>query len=151
MASVFFDPQVGGNGTTVSDDSSPTTGLVAGGHRQRFVPSLAQIVAIGRYIVDFVNQRKAEISALVSGISGSEAAAASSAASALSSKDRVEIIYSELQGGGDVTTQFIRFNPHTITEDITFPVGMNGMSSGDMATAEGVTITISEGSTYTTL
>ena len=46
MASVFFDPTVGGDGSTVSDDSNPTTGLANGGHRARFVPALAQVVAV---------------------------------------------------------------------------------------------------------
>lgn len=46
MASVYFDPAVGGNGSTVTDDSNPTTGLANGGHRTRFVPALAQVVAV---------------------------------------------------------------------------------------------------------
>ncbi|MEN9885487.1 MAG: hypothetical protein RL758_65 [Pseudomonadota bacterium] len=46
MSSVYFDPAVGGNGTTVSDDSNPSTGLANGGHRTRFVPALAQVVAV---------------------------------------------------------------------------------------------------------
>lgn len=51
MASVFFDPAVGGDASSVSDDSSPTTGLDNGGHRTRFVPALAQIVAIAQNVV----------------------------------------------------------------------------------------------------
>ncbi len=51
MASVFFDPAVGGDASTVTDDSSPTTGLDNGGHRTRFVPALAQIVAIAANVV----------------------------------------------------------------------------------------------------
>lgn len=46
MSSVYFDPAVGGNGTTVTDDSNVTTGLANGGHRTRFVPALAQVVAV---------------------------------------------------------------------------------------------------------
>lgn len=46
MSSVYFDPAVGGNGSTVSDDANPSTGLADGGHRTRFVPALAQVVAI---------------------------------------------------------------------------------------------------------
>lgn len=46
MSSVYFDPAVGGNGSTVTDDSSPTTGLANGGHRTRFVPALSQVVAV---------------------------------------------------------------------------------------------------------
>lgn len=46
MASATFLASVGGDGSTVSDDSNPTTGLANGGHRTRFVPALAQTVAV---------------------------------------------------------------------------------------------------------
>lgn len=46
MSSVTFSTTVGGDGSTVSDDSNPSTGLANGGHRTRFVPALSQMVAI---------------------------------------------------------------------------------------------------------
>jgi hypothetical protein len=46
MASVNFPAGVGGDGSTVTDDANPSTGLANGGHRTRFVPALAQLVAI---------------------------------------------------------------------------------------------------------
>lgn len=46
MTSVTFPPALGGDGSTVSDDSNPTTGLKAGGHRTRFVAALEQFVAL---------------------------------------------------------------------------------------------------------
>ena len=46
MSSVTFSPSVGGDGSTVTDDSNATTGLDGGGHRTRFVPALAQVVAV---------------------------------------------------------------------------------------------------------
>lgn len=52
MASVTFPPEVGGNGLTVTDDANPTTGLANGGHRARFVPALAQVVAVASHVVD---------------------------------------------------------------------------------------------------
>lgn len=52
MASVFFDPALGGDGSTVSDDANPVTGLAAGGHRLRFVPALAQVVSVSSFVVD---------------------------------------------------------------------------------------------------
>ena len=51
MASVTFPASVGGNGSTVSDDSNATTGLANGGHRTRFVPALSQVVAIANTVV----------------------------------------------------------------------------------------------------
>lgn len=50
MANVTFDPAVGGDGSVVSDDASPTTGLAAGGFRTRLVPALAQLVAIANFV-----------------------------------------------------------------------------------------------------
>jgi len=51
MASVTFPVNIGGDGSTVSDDSNVSTGLANGGHRTRFVPALGQVVAIGNFIV----------------------------------------------------------------------------------------------------
>ncbi len=52
MASVTFPAAVGGDGSTVTDDTNPTTGLGAGGHRVRFVPALAQLVAVSQFVVN---------------------------------------------------------------------------------------------------
>jgi hypothetical protein len=51
MASVTFPPDVGGDGSTVSDDANPQTGLANGGHRTRFVPALGQLVAVAQWVV----------------------------------------------------------------------------------------------------
>ena len=48
----YFDPAVGGTGLTVTDDGNPTTGLDNDGHRVRFVPALAQVVAVAQHVVD---------------------------------------------------------------------------------------------------
>lgn len=49
---VYFDPAVGGTGLTVTDDGNPTTGLDNDGHRARFVPALAQVVAVASNTVN---------------------------------------------------------------------------------------------------
>jgi len=67
MASVTFDPALGGDGSTVTDDADPTTGLANGGHRARFVPALAQTV-------------------IMAGTAKSQAAAAAGSASTASTK-----------------------------------------------------------------
>lgn len=51
MASVQFLTAVGGDNSVVSDDADGSTGLKKGGHRTRFVPALAQIVAIAQFVV----------------------------------------------------------------------------------------------------
>lgn len=52
MSTVYFDPIVGGDGSTITDDNNPLTGLGAGGHKTRFVPALNNIVNIAKFITD---------------------------------------------------------------------------------------------------
>lgn len=52
MTAVYFDPAVGGDGLTVSDDTNPATGLGAGGHKTRFIPALNNIVNIAAFLLD---------------------------------------------------------------------------------------------------
>jgi hypothetical protein len=49
--SVTFSTSVGGDGSTVTDDDNPTTGLDNDGHVERFVPALAQVVAVASFVV----------------------------------------------------------------------------------------------------
>lgn len=51
MASVTFLASIGGDGSTVADTTDPSVGLAGGGHKTRFVPALAQVVAIGAFLV----------------------------------------------------------------------------------------------------
>ena len=52
---VYFDPAVGGTGLTVSDDGGPD-GLDADGHRVRFVPALQNLVYIGAFVKQRVDE-----------------------------------------------------------------------------------------------
>lgn len=52
MSSVTFPVDLGGDGSTVTDDANATTGLANGGHRARFVPALAQVVAMAGTAVE---------------------------------------------------------------------------------------------------
>lgn len=81
MSSVNFDPAVGGDGSTVSDDANATTGLANGGHRTRFVPALSQIVAVAQWVLAKANQ----VSTWATNAANSETAAAGSASSASAS------------------------------------------------------------------
>lgn len=78
MSAFFSDPAVGGNGTTTTDDRDPVTGLDAGGWKTRFVPALAQVVAIGNW----VRQRALQMVGYVEAADESAGDAADSAASA---------------------------------------------------------------------
>jgi hypothetical protein len=76
MTSVTFPPGLGGDGSTVTDDANPSTGLANGGHRTRFVPALQQAVAV-------MSGAVSQSAASASGASSSAGAAASSASSAM--------------------------------------------------------------------
>lgn len=52
MTSATFPAALGGDGSTVTDDADPTTGLANGGHRVRFVPALAQTVIMAQTASD---------------------------------------------------------------------------------------------------
>lgn len=60
MAIVTFPADLGGSGITISDDTSPTTGLAAGGHRDRFVPALQQAVAMALTAKERASEAKRE-------------------------------------------------------------------------------------------
>lgn len=62
MTSVTFPPEVGGDGSTVSDDENPNTGLRKGGYTTRFVAALVQMVAIAQ--VGVTKAQEAAASAL---------------------------------------------------------------------------------------
>lgn len=51
MASVTFDTVVGGDGSTVTDDDDPSTGLGNGGALLRLVPAFANVVNVAETVV----------------------------------------------------------------------------------------------------
>lgn len=48
MSSVTFPVDLGGDGSTVTDDSDASTGLANGGHRTRWVPALSNTVVMAQ-------------------------------------------------------------------------------------------------------
>lgn len=56
MASVTFPIALGGDGTTVTDDANPLTGLRRGGYQVRFVPALTNTVNIADQVADNAQQ-----------------------------------------------------------------------------------------------
>ena len=95
MASVYFDPAVGGDGSTVTDDANPTTGLADGGHRPRFVPALSQVVAVAANTVTKANEAAA--SALAASDSASAASTAGSVAGAVAGASAASALVSQAE------------------------------------------------------
>lgn len=85
MSSVTFPPALGGDGSTVTDDSNVSTGLANGGHRTRFVPALAQMVAVANGGVTQATAQVAAATTQANNALSSANAAAASAASAVNS------------------------------------------------------------------
>lgn len=56
MSSVTFPVAIGGDGSTVTDDDNPTTGLRNGGWRTRFIPCFTNLVDIADYVVSYTAQ-----------------------------------------------------------------------------------------------
>lgn len=77
MAIVTFNTSVGGDGSSVSDDASATTGLRNYGWTTRFIPTFVNLVAIATFItqkaLDCLNRSDAaaESAALAAGYAGS--------------------------------------------------------------------------------
>lgn len=78
MATVYFNPSVGGDGSTVTDDSDPSTGLGAGGHRTKFVPCLSNTVTVASFIVTKAGE--AAVSASTANTKASSATASAATA-----------------------------------------------------------------------
>ena len=97
--SVTFPPSVGGSGLTVTDDSNPTTGLANGGHRARFVPALAQVVAVAGNTVTKATEAAASAltasnaatSATASALSASNSETAAAASAARADEDAQDV------------------------------------------------------------
>lgn len=82
MASVTFPAGLGGDGSTVTDDSNPTTGLGNGGHRTRFIPALSQMVVIASGGVTQTAANASTAATQAGNAASSAIAAANSAATA---------------------------------------------------------------------
>jgi hypothetical protein len=54
MASATFPIPIGGDGSTVDDTTSATTGLDNGGHRTRLVPAFTNIINIAQYMINLL-------------------------------------------------------------------------------------------------
>lgn len=115
--SVYFDPALGGNGKTITNDSNPTTGLDNDGHRRDdgsgFVGALGQVVVMAQTAVTKAGESAASAStageaATTATTEANEAAVAASAAaaSALSASDAAADVAAALASiaGGPVVS-----------------------------------------------
>lgn len=156
MTSVTFPTALGGDGSTVSDDADPTTGLRNAGYKTRFVPALQQAINV---VETGLNKAAAA--------AASEVNAANSAASALAQRNLAETaktgaqqerIAAELArdeaeafaGLAQATNplEALQVNRAVITTNQTLAKGFNALSAGPIEIADGVTVTIEETSTW---
>ena len=79
--SVTFDPSIGGDGSTYTDDDDPSTGMGNGGHRDRFIPALANLVSTSGFVADTAFDVGAAAIAATAAKVAAEAAATAAATS----------------------------------------------------------------------
>lgn len=95
MSSVYFDPEVGGSGLTVSDDNNPATSLAIFGWKTRLVPAFSNVVAVATFLktkataaagsaAEALGYRNAAAASADSASASATAAAASAGAAAAS-------------------------------------------------------------------
>lgn len=95
MTSFFSDPEVGGDGSTTTDDRDPATGLDAGGWKTRFIPALAQVVGIANW----VRLRALDVIGYKQAAAGSAEAAAGSAQTAI--EKAAQTVFDRIATGAD--------------------------------------------------
>lgn len=133
MASVTFPPSLGGDGSTVTDDGNPTTGLAQGGHRTRFVPALAQTVAMAGTSVSQATAAAGSASTATSAAATAttqSGIATTKAAEALTSANAAEVdadrardamlaaqgmVFDGWQGVLPITAQALHRSPNAVT------------------------------------
>ena len=128
MASVTFSVGVGGDGSTVTDDSNASTGLANGGHRTRFVPAMGQVVAVANYVVTTAG----DVSVDATAASGSASAAATSASNALASENAASSI-----AAGVLATSTTSLTVGTGSKSLTVQTGKQ-FASGQFCTIASV-------------
>jgi len=163
MASVTFNEDIGGDGSTVTDDGNASTGLAQDGHRTRFVPALAQIVAVASWVkttaltvlgyknsaenseaaaLDYKNQAAASVVAATAQVTAATLQADRSEQAATNSEYWAGLAASTTPNAA------IRINPRTILESVGIATGHNGLSAGPIAIGDNVTITIGQSATW---
>ncbi|MBM7425070.1 hypothetical protein [Spongiibacter marinus] len=163
MSSVYFDPALGGDGTTVTDDADPATGLAQGGHRTRFVPSLAQSVAVAGFVLTKADEAASSEAAAAASESNADQSkqdayayaqdAATQTGLASAQADRAESEADRAEEAASLAASTtpnaaIRINPRTITENTTIPGGHNGLSAGPIAIGNNIAVTVADNATW---
>ncbi len=156
MAIVEFFTSLGGDGSRVSDDTDPVTGLRNGGQRIRFVPALIQVVAIAGFVVTKAAEAAASAVAAAASktqadtlLSNAQAASSVIAAAALNSANNASVSAQLAQSYASVAQAVspdspIRLNQRIITADFSVASNYNAVSAGPLEIAEGITVTIND-------
>jgi hypothetical protein len=119
-----------------------------------FPTAWSQLTAAMQWIADrtnevFANSTAAtQAAATVSTIAASPAVvnAAANAAAAQLAATQAQVYASQAQATNPDSP--IRINPTRITADFTLPTGYNGSSAGPISIDDGVTVTVSDGATW---
>jgi hypothetical protein len=145
MAQVTFSTSVGGNGQTYTDDNNEATGLGNDYHRARFVPLLAQVVAVAGFVLTKAGEVATSAASAVlsynnSAIKATEAA--NSAIAAAASASAAQAYASVAQAVSPDSP--MRLNQRKITANFAVGSDYNAVSAGDIEIGEGITVTINQ-------
>lgn len=123
MATVTFPVEFGGNGMTVTDDASPSTGLDGVGYTVRFVPALKQSVAMVGHAVNRASaaqQSAAAAFASAAQASADRAAVAADREETIRQRQRAETAAGDAQAakmGAMDAAQEVRQNRNDVAVD----------------------------------
>lgn len=134
MASVTFSAGVGGDGSTVTDDSNASTGLAAGGHRTRFVPALAQVVAVAGHVVTKAGEANDDaVAAAASAVSAAASAVAADASADAAAASAIAAAESAASAsGGGLQTIFMPSGAMTLPTNSPALAESISLMSGDL-------------------
>lgn len=122
---VVFDTTVGGDGSTITNDSDPTTGFGNGGTLTRFFPAVGQIMAMANWVkaraYDVLGYQTAAASSATSAAASLVAAQTAQAAAANSANDALAnasaVLSNIATSGHSSTSTVLGSGSHTLITD----------------------------------
>jgi hypothetical protein len=141
MTAVKFPTAIGGSGRTYSDDNDPNTGMADGGHLERWMPLMQDVVAAAAYV-----------GTEAPAVHSSNEAAQAAAFSAQQAKSNAELSAETAEYWAGVSAAFqsdaVTLNPRIITSNLTIPSTHNAHSVGPIKIAPDVFVTVANGAVW---
>jgi hypothetical protein len=141
MTAVTFPTAIGGSGRTYSDDNDPDTGMADGGHLERWMPLMQDVVAAAAYV-------GTEAPAVHASKNTATNAAATAQQSQVAAEQSAETAAYWAGVAAAFQSNMVTLNPKTITSDLTIPGTHNAHSVGPVKIAPDVFVTVAAGAVW---